>query len=170
MKSRLALGLALSRSSPPRSADAGDPPILITDLPQLLPLQKQNIEINNLSSSVHSAALPWGSPLPDTIPDRYRWPDVILAADCVYFEPAFPLLLETLEELLGRPNRDGDEGNNPVCWFSMKKRRTADLRFVAALKKKFYVERVELQNRQRGEYGNVFLCVHDDHSAPSLSM
>lgn len=34
-------------------------------------------------------------PLPTDIPR----PDVILAADCVYFEPAFPLLVETLDDL-----------------------------------------------------------------------
>jgi hypothetical protein len=26
-------------------------------------------------------------------------PDLILAADCVYYEPAFPLLVQTLSEL-----------------------------------------------------------------------
>ena len=38
-----------------------------------------------------------GDPLPSSIPHRY---DVILAADCVYFEPAFPLLVKTLTDLV----------------------------------------------------------------------
>lgn len=38
-----------------------------------------------------------GDPLPPTIPHGY---DVILAADCVYFEPAFPLLVKTLVDLV----------------------------------------------------------------------
>jgi hypothetical protein len=36
-----------------------------------------------------------GSPLPLDIPR----PNLILAADCVYFEPAFPLLVQTLSDL-----------------------------------------------------------------------
>ena len=38
-----------------------------------------------------------GDPLPPSIPHKY---DVILAADCVYFEPAFPLLVKTLVDLV----------------------------------------------------------------------
>ena len=33
------------------------------------------------------------------IPTTIQRPDLILAADCVYFEPAFPLLVQTLSEL-----------------------------------------------------------------------
>jgi predicted nicotinamide N-methyase len=36
-----------------------------------------------------------GSPLSTDIPRL----DLILAADCVYFEPAFPLLVQTLSDL-----------------------------------------------------------------------
>ena len=38
-----------------------------------------------------------GDPLPPSIPHKY---DTILAADCVYFEPAFPLLVKTLADLV----------------------------------------------------------------------
>ena len=38
-----------------------------------------------------------GDPLSPSIPHKY---DVILAADCVYFEPAFPLLVRTLADLV----------------------------------------------------------------------
>ena len=154
--SRLALALAFSRASP-NSSTTSNPPLLITDLPQLLPLQKQNIILNALpSSSILSTSLPWGSPVPDTIPVQYKRPDVILAADCVYFEPAFPLLLETLQELM-----EGGEGSEritePVCWFSMKKRRKADMRFVIALKKVFTVREVDIA-KEEGEK-NVYLFV-----------
>jgi hypothetical protein len=37
-----------------------------------------------------------GDPLPNSLPQ----PDLILAADCVYFEPAFPLLVQTLSDLV----------------------------------------------------------------------
>ena len=38
-----------------------------------------------------------GDPLPPSIPHKF---DVILAADCVYSEPAFPLLVKTLKDLV----------------------------------------------------------------------
>lgn len=37
-----------------------------------------------------------GESIPSCLPSK---PDIILAADCVYFEPAFPLLVQTLAEL-----------------------------------------------------------------------
>jgi len=37
-----------------------------------------------------------------TIPEHLASPDIVLAADCVYFEPAFPLLHETLLRLTER--------------------------------------------------------------------
>jgi len=56
-------------------------------------------------------------------------PDLILAADCVYFEPAFPLLVQTLAELV-------QDGSTEVL-FCYKKRRKADKRFFTLLKKEF---------------------------------
>ena len=155
---RLALALALSRPDP-SSSTSFNPPLLITDLPQLLQLQAQNIMLNNLSPlSIMSAAFPWGSPISSTVPVQYTRPDVILAADCVYFEPAFPLLLETLKELMNA-NGSSEEVKDSVCWFSMKKRRKADMRFVASLKKAFTVREVEVK-REEGEEG-VYLYVLD---------
>ena len=49
-------------------------------------------------------------PLSTTI----QQPDLILAADCVYFEPAFPLLVHTLSEL---------SDSTTEILFSYKKRR-----------------------------------------------
>lgn len=90
----LALALQRSRTTLPN-------PLLITDLPILLSLQEQNIALNGLDEDIiKSHALPWGSPLPLDLPQAYRRPDIILAADCVYFEPAFPLLVETLSALV----------------------------------------------------------------------
>jgi len=54
---------------------------------------------------------------------------VILAADCVYFEPAFPLLVKTLKDLV--PDKSVE------VLFCYKKRRKADKRFFALLKKEF---------------------------------
>ena len=38
-----------------------------------------------------------GEALPESLPSH---PDLVLAADCVYFEPAFPLLAKTLSQLV----------------------------------------------------------------------
>lgn len=65
---------------------------------------------------------------------------MILAADCVYFEPAFPLLLTTLEELL-------EVCNDAIIYFCFKKRRKADLQFMKKAKKLFLVGEIEDQDR-----------------------
>jgi len=54
--------------------------------------------------------------------------DVILAADCVYFEPAFPLLVQTLEDLAIQ------NGKQPDFLFCYKKRRKVR-RFSSAIEK-----------------------------------
>jgi len=90
---------------------------------------ERNIALNGLESSVTAAELDWSKPLPEHLPR----PDVILAADCVYFEPAFPLLVATLVALVPPPH----ESAPPEVLFCYKKRRKADKRFFAMLKKQF---------------------------------
>jgi hypothetical protein len=75
---------------------------------------------------------------------------VILAADCVYFEPAFPLLLVTLERIMALC---GDV----VVYFCFKKRRRADMQFMKMAKKKFLVEEVEDQDRATFSRESLFL-------------
>jgi hypothetical protein len=77
-------------------------------------------------------------------------PSVILAADCVYFEPAFPLLLSTLEELLKL-----SEG--AVIYFCFKKRRRADMQFMKTARKKFAVEEIEDIERKTFSREGLFL-------------
>ncbi|KZT41140.1 hypothetical protein SISSUDRAFT_1043220 [Sistotremastrum suecicum HHB10207 ss-3] len=96
----------------------------ITDQAPLLDLMAKNIALNNLEKSVHVAELNWGVPLPTSFPS----PDIVLAADCVYLESAFPLLVQTLSDLSERP---------VDILFCYKKRRKADKRFFTLLKKKF---------------------------------
>lgn len=118
------VGLAVARG-----CEAGVP-IHITDQLPMFELMKDNIALNNLGGKVEASILDWGEPLPSHIPPK---PDIILAADCVYFEPAFPLLITTLHDLLGP---------NSVCYFCYKKRRKADLRFMKMAKKAFDVQEV----------------------------
>ncbi|KAL2845352.1 putative methyltransferase-domain-containing protein [Aspergillus pseudodeflectus] len=108
----------------------GPSPIYITDQSPMLSLMEANIVLNSLSSTVQAAVLDWGEPIPNIIP---KHPDIILAADCVYFEPAFPLLISTLHELLGPDS---------VCYFCFKKRRRADLRFLKIAKKAFQLSEI----------------------------
>ena len=51
----------------------------------------------------------------------------------MYFEPAFPLLQQTLKDLIG---------SNTICYFCFKKRRRADLTFMKTAKKLFNIEEV----------------------------
>lgn len=67
-------------------------------------------------------------------------PNVILAAECVYFEPAFPLLMQTLKDLLIL-------NNDATVFFCFKKRRRADLQFIKMAKKAFHV--VEIFDEDR---------------------
>jgi len=73
--------------------------------------------------------LNWGSSLSTDTPRL----DLILAADCVYFEPAFPLLVQTLSDLAD---------TTTDILFCYKKRRKADRRFFVLLKKAFSWEEV----------------------------
>jgi hypothetical protein len=105
-------------------------PLHLTDQAPMLSLMTQNIALNNLSSKATASIYDWGLPTPPSIPQH---PDILLAADCVYFEPAFPLLQQTLQDLIGE---------NTVCYFCFKKRRRADLQFVKVAKKMFCVAEV----------------------------
>lgn len=77
-------------------------------------------------------------------------PNVILAADCVYYEPAFPLLLSTLAELL-------ELCDDCVVYFCFKKRRKADTHFIKSAKKRFSVEEVEDVDRPTFSKDGLFL-------------
>ncbi|KAJ9619515.1 Protein-lysine N-methyltransferase efm6 [Taxawa tesnikishii (nom. ined.)] len=106
-------------------------PIHITDQVPMLALMQQNITLNSLDGRVKASVYDWGESVPEDFP---RHPDIVLAADCVYFEPAFPLLQKTLKDLIGE---------NTVCYFCFKKRRRADLQFMKVAKKMFKVEEIQ---------------------------
>ncbi|KAA6410280.1 MAG: S-adenosyl-L-methionine-dependent methyltransferase [Lasallia pustulata] len=118
------VGLAIALSIPLTH------PLHITDQSPMLPLMRQNILLNDLSPTVQAHILDWSTAI-STAPPQ---PDILLAADCVYFEPAFPLLLETMQRLIGPAT---------VCYFCFKKRRRADLGFVRRARKMFVVRGVE---------------------------
>jgi len=103
--------------------------INMTDMDAMLDLMLRNIALNELPSEIISASiLDWGTPY-----EGDPKPDIVLAADCVYFEPAFPLLLQTMSQVIGP---------RTTCFFCFKKRRKADMRFMKDAKKLFVVEDV----------------------------
>lgn len=89
-----------------------------------------------------------GEPLPQEVVD-YK-PNVILAGECVYFEPAFPLLMQTLKDLIAL-NPDA------VIYFCFKKRRRADMQFVKMAKKAFTVEEIFDEDRPVFSRESLFL-------------
>jgi protein N-lysine methyltransferase METTL21A len=117
-------------------------------------LMQKNIVLNRLSSKVSAVVYDWGTPAPEIISQlleakESNWhPDVILAADCVYFEPAFPLLLQTLGDLLGPET---------VCYFCFKKRRKADWRFIKQMQKQFDAKPVPYTGREEDQRESIYL-------------
>lgn len=71
----------------------------------------------------------------EELPEYAKNPDIILAADCVYLESAFPLLEQTLWDLTE---------NAAPCFMAYKKRRKADSRFFKAMRKKFVLTEVSV--------------------------
>jgi hypothetical protein len=119
----------------------------------MLALMEKNIALNELQASVQASVYDWGTAPPA---DITKQPDIILAADCVYFEPAFPLLLETLKDLIGEKT---------TCYFCFKKRRRADLHFIKSMKKTFMVFEVD-DDLDKPIYSrkSIFLFVHFLHA------
>jgi len=89
-----------------------------------------------------------GESLPQEILE-YK-PDTILAADCVYFEPAFPLLMRTLQDLL-------ELCPGATIYFCFKKRRRADMQFLKIAKKTFQVTETEDDDRSTFSREALFL-------------
>ena len=118
-------GLALAKKQK-------DATVWLTDQAQMIPLMQVNIALNNLGERVHATVLDWGSQLEPQFKDV----DLILAADCVYLEKAFPLLEKTLLDLTASKDI-------PIL-MAYKRRRKADRLFFKAIRKNFVVN--ELQN------------------------
>jgi predicted nicotinamide N-methyase len=119
--------------------------IYLTDQIPMKALMQKNISLNRLEQEVEALVYDWGTSPPSALPVP---PDVLLAADCVYFEPAFPLLLETLQDLIGP---------DTTCYFCFKKRRKADMRFIKDMHKTFAVKFVEYDGRETDQRDGVFL-------------
>ncbi|KAI9575006.1 putative methyltransferase-domain-containing protein [Boletus coccyginus] len=129
--------------------------VWITDQAPLLDIMHANVQLNQLESSVVVSELNWGETLPPGIPR----PDLILAADCVYFEPTFPLLVKTLSELATERTE---------LLFCYKKRRKADKRFFTLLKKEFDWREIE-DDPSRERYNREAISLLMLHRKPRSS-
>ncbi|KAK1979610.1 putative methyltransferase-domain-containing protein [Colletotrichum cereale] len=123
-------------------------PLYLTDQDEMFELMGKNTELNNLQHKVKPMVLNWGGPLAKEVVDFK--PNVILAADCVYFEPAFPLLLETLTNLLSLEP-------NATVYFCFKKRRRADMQFLKKAQKAFQVTEIVDDDRAIFSRAGLFL-------------
>jgi protein N-lysine methyltransferase METTL21A len=122
--------------------------LVLTDQEAMFALMEKNIAMNNLQDKIQAKVYDWGSKPPPTFASKTGHPDVVLAADCVYFEPAFPLLLETLKDLIGP---------DTTCYFCFKKRRKADMRFIKDMMRTFHVEEVDYSWRNEDRRATIFL-------------
>lgn len=104
--------------------------LYITDQENLMHLMEENIILNDQQDRVKAEVLNWGEELPEYAKNA----DLILAADCVYLEKAFPLLEKTLLDL----TNDGTR-----VLMAYKKRRKADKNFFKAIKKNFDVVEIK---------------------------
>ena len=76
--------------------------VYATDLEELVPLIRKNIDENTCSmkGSIKGVALKWGAK--GDVLGLHRTPDIILIADCVYYEESLHPLIETVRSLCGR--------------------------------------------------------------------
>ncbi|KAK9353007.1 putative methyltransferase-domain-containing protein [Lipomyces doorenjongii] len=128
----LALGNAYNLAARGNAVEDTGLDIIVTDQANMLSLMADNIQLNDLQGTVSAEVLDWGTDLPDHFATPF--PDVILAADCVYFEPSFPLLEKTLLAMAG---------DNTLVLMSYKRRRKADKRFFQSIKKNFRIEEIK---------------------------
>ena len=85
--------------------------LMLTDLDENLPRLRETAAINGATSArVRIAGLDWMKPLPAEVGKAGPW-DVVLAADCVFWEGLFEPLVTTLTRLaqLGVRHREGAE-------------------------------------------------------------
>nr|CAI5829632.1 unnamed protein product [Callosobruchus analis] len=93
--------------------------VLLTDLPQALPLLRQNVEENKtkLNGCVEVEQLNWGTPCKINFT-----PDIILLAECIYYKEVIGSLVSTLRQLATHNTKVilcqelRDSQNQKECW------------------------------------------------------
>lgn len=120
----------------------------LTDQLPMFNLMEKNVARNGLQATVKPQVYDWGSGTVPYFATTTGKPDLVLAADCVYFEPTFPLLLQTLKDLIGPDTK---------CYFCFKKRRKADMRFLRDMMKTFSVLPIDYEWQDSNRKEAIFL-------------
>jgi hypothetical protein len=113
--------------------------VLLTDLPEAMPLLERNIELNRdrfvlNSDAVEAQVLSWGDE--EHIQQALAWllendgPVLILASDCVYFQELHAPLEQTLRQLLEPLSSNRTTAK---CWIAGMRRWKRDNAFYANL-------------------------------------
>lgn len=123
--------------------------VLLTDLPALLPLLELNLTENGdkLQGNTEARVLKWGQDV-----SAFVKPDVILVADCIYYQQSLEPLVVTLKEL---------SDHNTEILMSYEERETGNKpmlqkRFFELIEDDFLLE--ELQGRE----------LHPDYTSPDI--
>ncbi|KAJ3086125.1 hypothetical protein HK102_013493 [Quaeritorhiza haematococci] len=126
--------------------------VVITDMDCMMDLMRKNVELILTEEERKLTAveeLKWGDPIASHLhPSQTGVPyDLILASDCIYLEVAFEPLVQALCELCPpppSPNSPDSASYKPTTvLIAYKKRRKADKRFFALLKKHFDFEEID---------------------------
>ncbi|XP_076031470.1 protein N-lysine methyltransferase METTL21D-like [Oratosquilla oratoria] len=80
------------------AAALGAASVTVTDLPEFIPLMKKNIEKNkeHLKWTMEAEELVWGR---EEHLQKFRQPDILLVADCIYYDQSLEPLVKTLTKL-----------------------------------------------------------------------
>jgi 2-polyprenyl-3-methyl-5-hydroxy-6-metoxy-1,4-benzoquinol methylase len=76
--------------------------VTLSDLSENLPLLQSNAELNTLTN-IRAEAIDWTKPVPASILEQHF--DIVIAADCVFWEWLFEPLINTLLQLLSPTTR-----------------------------------------------------------------
>ncbi|KAF8782854.1 Protein-lysine methyltransferase METTL21D like protein [Argiope bruennichi] len=70
--------------------------VILTDLPEVIPLLEKNIELNKniIKGAATASVLEWGK-----LDKNFPVPDLILVSDCIYYDMSVEKLVPTLVEL-----------------------------------------------------------------------
>lgn len=111
--------------------------IVVTDLPEILPAMKVNIDFNtkdnpSLQQNISIRSLDWSKPVPDSV-RLVNW-DYIVACDVVYNPSLYDILSETIKSVCGQET---------LCLLAYQPREAErEKRFFASLAHFFHISKV----------------------------